>query len=417
MSRKSAVKATVPLLFALALAGAFGTAHAAPPHDVISLNVSGYPVCGDTLKDFVLDSILDSLKPDSGQLIFADLKAVPSKIAPGKSVFIDAPIKFSDRGGATVKKHLYIVAYNLGIERTGDSRLMISNDPEEIGKEGLLLSEKLSRGEAVRLLYYHRAAAGKRFELSLALTNPNSYPIDIFVAKGIGGPCPDGIYAGHVATERFMEQEIFDAGRIIKVAPLATVSLSDQEVREAEVSTAIIKLRQLSGDGAIIKLSASDSGIIPAATLSSTNLKEDGRLSGTINQGQIDVHKNFSFGQNPVDIRIGEGPAFLSESGGFDMNLGNYGILHRISLSLVNGSSKERTASLFYVATGGPARGVFIIDGALYETGLLDPKGNKSQKITSISVPPNGSRALLINMMPEPGSFYPTRLVLLEEKP
>jgi hypothetical protein len=359
---------------------------------------------------------LDSLAPVSGRLIFADLKSVPSKINPGKTAFIDAPITFLSGKGLIAKEHVYIVARNLGVERARDSRLLISNDPEEIEGEAVLLNETLSRDDPVRLLYYHKSGARKRFQLKLLVSNSNSYPVDLFISKGIGGPSPDGIYAGHVATRRFLRQENANAGRIIKIKPGEAVFVAEQEVKEAEISTGIIRLRLLSGGDVRLKLFAVKNGSVIPKNLASFPLKEDGRLSGTIGGAQIDVKGTFSFGQAPLDVRIGEGPTFIPDKGGFDIHLGNYGILHKINVDIKNSSAKDRRASLFYVATGGPARGTFIINGLLFETGLLDPKGNKSEKITSISVPAKGSTSLSIYMMPEPGSFYPTRLVVLEEK-
>jgi len=393
-------KRAIPLLFVSAAACFFLLPLNASSKETITLKVSGDVISRELLKDFVSDCLHDLM---SGEPSSIGIKNIPSDLKKGEACVID----LGKRSG------LLLVAQNIALPKMDDSRLIVSNDPEDINAPGTLIAQELRRDEPVRILYYHEASRGNDLVLNLIIQNPNHYPVDLFVAKGIGGPCDDGIFAGHIATLRYMSQEKDEAGMVMTVPPCSCLVVLKHALKEAQVSTGIVKLRQLSGDPVRISLVASSNDNEPSPRLAS---KEDGRISGNIGKAYVDIQKEYFLGSSPLDIRIGESPTFASLSGGFDILLGNYGLIHRIALEVTNPSDSPKTASVFYIASGGPARGVFLVDNALIQTKLLNPKGNKSEKLFSFEVPERNKRSLFIEMMPEPGSFYPTRLVVLEEK-
>jgi hypothetical protein len=66
------------------------------------------------------------------------------------------------------------------------------------------------------------------------------------------------------------------------------------------------------------------------------------------------------------------------------------------------------TTDLVALAAGGPARGLFLIDGALVDVGYL--RANEERAVTSFTVAPGSVRDVTIVTMPVAGSFYPVRL-------
>ena len=398
--------------------GVSGAAAEQPPSS-LSLIVTGDPVDGPALRCFVGDVIDESLLSSNAHGVSYNLDAarIPGRLGEKETAFIEVPAKISRPDGSVGKRPIYVITKNIGLEEDEDSCLIVSNDPEEIASEGSLVSKTLKAGKPARLLYYHSGAPGKDFFLRVLVSNPNDYPVDISFSKSFGGPSADGIFAGHVATRRFMRLSKLKISRIIKIPPFSEVELLRQEIKEKEVSTGIMRICELSGKGAVLRLIANADGKEFRAKLTKTETKEDGRMSGSIEKAFIDIKKNFSFGGEPLEIRIGEGPTFFSKVGGFDLHLGNYGIIHRIYLELVNKTGQDRAASVYYVASGGPARGVLNMNGTLFETKLLDPKDKKSEKIAVFHVKAGSSRSVSIKLMPQPGSFYPTRLVVMGEKP
>jgi len=380
---------------------------------ILDLPVSGYPVDGMMLKVYAIERVYESLDEKDRYYAAFDHAGIspPKNLKPGESVVLCAPFKMYNAVGRPAKRKAYLIVRNIGVERAQDDRVMVSNDPEVIGSPGTFLSEKLNPSESVRLLYYHKGAGKKHQTLKVSVHNPNPYEIALFTSRGLGGPCADGIYAGHKATRRFLRQERADSGRIIKIPPYQSYTVAEQELKDSQVSTGIIKLRQLTGRGATVTVTAGKHGEY------GEKKKEDGRLSGVLDRAYVDISESYSLGEPPLNIRIGESPTLVTENKGFDIHRGNYGLMHRIKLDINNPSGRAKKASIFYVASGGPTRGIFMMGNSLYETGLLDPKKNKSEKIMTVTVPSGGTRTVSINMMPQPGSFYPTRFVLLEGSP
>jgi len=69
--------------------------------------------------------------------------------------------------------------------------------------------------------------------------------------------------------------------------------------------------------------------------------------------------------------------------------------------------------SVLFAPHGGPARGVFLINGELIETELLNPNSRNSLgEIYSFEVVKE--KELDIITFPEPGSFYPVSLIFKE---
>jgi len=393
----------------LSLFAATLSAGASADTGILNLSVSGNPVGHEALKGFIAETIRESITDEADiSVSFAPTTSgIPEKLGPGESRLVSATVNKTTP--------VSVVAKNIGLESQDDSRLLISNDPEQIDGEGTLFSEELGVKESVRLLYYHRCNSRDNLMICVSVHNPNTYPIDIFSTKGLGGPTQDGIYAGHMATKRFMEQESTEAGRVKKIQPGSFAVLACQPLKMDEVSTGIVRIRQVSGRGAVIRITATKKGRDIPLHGSTKNFREDGRLSGSIEQAYVDINENFALGPIPLDIRIGEGPTFISKRDGFDLHLGNYAIIHRIKIKVTNDSDRDKKAAIYYVSAGGPVRGIFDIDGEILETGLLDPSKNKSEKITSVKIPRGGARKISIKMMPQPGSYYPTRFVLLEE--
>lgn len=408
------------LIPALLAALALSSASIENPIDekTTELRVSGYPVRERFVVDLLSEKISnDFVRKGLAPFYFApsDIK-MPPVLGPGESTLVEVPIKYYF-GGKKMRARLSFLVRNMGLQKTDDKMLVISNDPEEVGGPGLLLSEELLSDKPTRFIYFHKGGRRLPLRLDVVAENPNPYAIDLFVSKAASGPCPDVIFAGHTAIARFMALEKDSAGDIIRIGPGESVSLIEQELKEGEASTGVLRLWQLSGKSSLVKLFAREPGSRWQPDEGVRGLKENGRLSGSLGEAFVDVEREFSLGSSPLDIRLGETPALYSEKRGFDVHLGNYGLIHRIKLRVKNPSKKQGKVSLYYAAAGGPARGVFIYRSSLIETGLLDPKTNKSEKLLSVKVAPGAAEEIFIEVMPQPGSFYPTRLVLMGEKP
>jgi hypothetical protein len=90
--------------------------------------------------------------------------------------------------------------------------------------------------------------------------------------------------------------------------------------------------------------------------------------------------------------------------------VGDYGVLYRLRLRLVNPTDREVTTVLVANASGGLARGLFYVDGTPVDAGLMRPFEDRD--IATFTVLAGATRDIMVVTMPVAGSFYPVRLVL-----
>jgi hypothetical protein len=90
--------------------------------------------------------------------------------------------------------------------------------------------------------------------------------------------------------------------------------------------------------------------------------------------------------------------------------VGDYGVLYRVRLRLTNPTGREVNTVLVANAAGGLARGLFVVDGAVTDAGLMRPY--EDREIAPLAVAPGESRTVTVVTMPLAGSFYPVRLSL-----
>jgi hypothetical protein len=88
--------------------------------------------------------------------------------------------------------------------------------------------------------------------------------------------------------------------------------------------------------------------------------------------------------------------------------VGDYGVLYRLRVRLVNPTDREVTTALVANAAGGLARGLFYVNGAPVDIGLLRP--NEDRDVAVLTVPAGVSRDVTVLTMPVAGSYYPVRL-------
>ncbi|MFT5171159.1 MAG: hypothetical protein ACI9BD_000931, partial [Candidatus Marinamargulisbacteria bacterium] len=121
----------------------------------------------------------------------------------------------------------------------------------------------------------------------------------------------------------------------------------------------------------------------------------------------------FDVSENIDSIRIG-GEPFLEDKHRNITLRGNYGLFYDVQINFVNSGKEPRRVNLFFTPAAGNVRGVLVINGKLMETEFLESRRQIeiSQKLFMTVVQPNEVQTLRLQMMPQPGSFYPVQLVM-----
>ena len=285
--------------------------------------------------------------------------------------------------------------------------LVMSNRPEKILAEGTLLHQALPAAPVRLLIHHYNLPQGPERFLEVLLRNPSDAPARVFLALEGVGPSADEIFAGHLATRRFLERMgdqqgvtlQLGAGETVlverlRMKPGQTVSAMGwlQPLREVELD---LTVRAVDGQG-----QAPDQDLAPAGT---------GPFSTGRGLFPAEVHASYAhdLGSRYGFIPLGDAP-FTQDPLTGELNPGNFGVVYRLRLILRNPTSEAREARLFFRPRGGPARGHFFVDGAFAETD--NATSSSPYLLGRWSLAPEETREVFLETFPQSGSNYPVTL-------
>ncbi len=389
----------------------------------VPLNVSA-GVCGIApSRETILGSATYAVKnairlePGAQLTVLTDEIKLKKSAKPDIAAYVAVPVKIGKGDEYSFKAVLDVSVKRRSVSYPEDNFLIVSNDPEDLPRPGTLVVSELKAGESARLLYHHRAMDPKNYQRMLVVAiNPTEVPAEILFTPSVAGPDRDEVYIGHIATTRFMQKVVAQEGMVLDIPPLSSTVLISQGAKFGEIVSALAKLALLSGQSIVIKVIAEDNesaSITQSIQIDKTF--EHGRLGATFGQTSIDIAKTYTVGSNLKSVRIGDEPYIRDPLSKMAL-MGNYGIFYRIHLTLKNPTEQSATVGLFFAPAGGIARGNLIVNGALHSTGMVDPKNilARREKLAEYSLPANSTREYAIITMPQPGSYYPVKLVLSE---
>ncbi len=96
-------------------------------------------------------------------------------------------------------------------------------------------------------------------------------------------------------------------------------------------------------------------------------------------------------------------------------NFGDYGVIHRITLTLVNPTDDPHLVYLYEKPLGGPVRSSFVVDGQLKELGCV--RMPQPYWIATYQLPPHSSGASTTVTMTDGGSYYPLEFGVTDAQP
>ncbi|MFA5928396.1 MAG: hypothetical protein WC838_03755 [Candidatus Margulisiibacteriota bacterium] len=388
----------------------------------LRVEVSGKPAPDGLIRDAVAEAIRrETLLKDGVELKIPEVFPGLQSLNAGQSMIINVPVGTSSNVYANQDKQLSVQIVNLNLAYKEDDYLLMSNNPEIITGAGLLFKEEIKKNESARLVYHHmNEFQGPERGLRVILKNPTDKEAIVLINRGIGGPNIDALYAGHIATRRFVNNLLNKSGAVIVIPPKQETVIVEQSMPEAEDSvTGIIKIWLTQGDKIEVQIKAYE-------TLEKVFLFPDdeiepylpndgiaGHVKAAFNTTRINMNLEYNTDQKQSSIDLGLVPKVYS-SDEQSLLLGNYGITHDIYISLSNPSAQAKTVKLSCLPTGGLARGIFLFDQEVIETGLLDPHSSNGglATIKTFVLQPLAQKEFMLSTIPQAGSYYPVKLML-----
>lgn len=391
----------------------------------LHVDVSGTPALASTVQGAVSGALKTQfVTAQSGNSQFVLPPITEIGAGTSRTIDVNAHVKAPDALPAA--GDVKVVIRNLGLPHQPDEALWYSNDPESVDRPGPLFSSTLSQGEAVRLLYHHLNASEVAMYFRVQAINDTDSTASLLVIPGDAQPDKNPVKAGLQAADAYLRAGRFDSGEVVSIPPHSTIPVSLRQVFVGETMSGLCGLRLVSGPKTMqIRMDAWPQFPVDArwtaALYSPTPWREVG--ANPVNDYDTapyepsehvypdpyrDISLSYEVGGRFGEFRLGQRP-IASQDDQHRLD-GNFGVLYRIQASISNPTKAPTDVELMFEASAGYAAGLFLVDGDLITTPLLQPK--QQACVGRFHLEPGARQTLRLTTLPLSGGSYPATLIL-----
>ncbi|MFN2460473.1 MAG: hypothetical protein ABR591_07280 [Candidatus Velthaea sp.] len=399
---------------------------APPPAGVIPsemvLDVTGVPLANAAFLDAQIRRALDrrirpALRPGAS-IAFGPIVPWPLLPLPfGDRAAVNVTVTIAGDNTSTAVTGMTSVTLNsVAVPAPAPDMLFLSDDPEYVQTEGLIFRGDVAPARASRLYYYHSDLGVPR-DLDVALTA--NVPSRVHLIHSEAGPDLDVMSAGHKVSRDFLLFQRDDAGIVVDILPGAPFIVRHALLLQSEVVAGTVDVHVLSGGTVGVSVVGSAAGSRPEQYLRGPRVAYDGhRRHGTFDLASYgSMAQTYTVGGPPAAVQYGaRAPTPRNIDASDDgHDYGDYGVVHRLTMTLVNPTDDPHVVYLYEKPLGGPARGSFLIDGQLRELGCV--RLSQPYWLATYQLAPHSTGSSTTLTMPDGGSFYPVEFGATDVQP
>lgn len=394
-------------------------AGAIPPS--IALDVTGWPAADPDVLMAQIRSALDrairpNLRPGSGvrygPIVPWPLLPLPSGTRAAVNVTVTIA---GDATTAPVSGVTMVVLNGVTVALAPPRVLFLSDDPEYLLSEGLVFRGGVTPERPARLYYYHSDIGVPR-DLDVVLSA--SVRSRVHLIESAAGPDLDVMSVGHTVTRDLLRYEQAGEGIVVDVEPGRPFVLRHGLLLQGEVLAGAVDVHVLSG-AVGVNVIASPAGGRPEPYLSGPRVAFDGHNRHGIFDldGFGALAASYTAGGPDVAVRYGARVPTPRNVDPADAgrDYGDYGVVRRITFTLLNPTDAPSTVYLYERPVGGPVRSTFLIDGQLREIGCV--RMPQPYWVTTYQLPARSAGASTTLTMTDGGSFYPLEFGVTQTPP
>ena len=285
--------------------------------------------------------------------------------------------------------------------------LILSNWPEKIEEDQILLEAPLTPEKHWRVMVHHRNLPEQPPRwLEIEIVQPAGVDERYAVTSYLTGPATDEIFCGHLAAARYFKAP--NAGYFVNVAGGKRHLVERALLKPGQTVSAMLALRGLSPKSAPGVLRVSVRGLDSTEPLALKPFEASARTARGVFAPEIVRELSYQVGSAYLFEDIG-GQPYLSEVSNRSLSPGNFGAVYRYRWKLENPTDQPQEVRLEMSARGGPARASLWIDGESFETDLLKAEPRLLKRWL---LPPASRREVLMETFPQAGSNFPLSLTL-----
>lgn len=391
--------------------------------DAVSVRVTGSPAPGELVTEALLRSLQAQSKVNPGCELEVSFPTSYGQTLPSvprgqqMTLSVIASITGSE-DYYPVRKEVRVTAQSIAVEPVEPNLLLVSNRPEQVDKDGILLEYRLTAKEPSRLMYSHMNASAEPRYLWVNLINDEDQPAQVLLDWTYSGPSRNEVQVGHVAAQRFLRRLGDEAGYVLEIPAHTRLQLAEHKVERKELLSGFASLRLLQGKSLQVQVL---SKLAPG--------RNDGskapHLGAPFNPFKIHPHGVFAqpyfeewlehpVGTEPLQLVYGESPWLIDFETGLP-NTGNFGVVYRWHVTLSNPTNRTGRVGLFFTPRNGAAALSMLINREVVSSPFV--ARNQESPVRSFVLAPRQEITLDLTTLPEASSSYPAFLEFRDLQP
>lgn len=383
----------------------------------VSVQVTGRPALAAAVGQAALLAIATDTVVRPGCAVYIDESGFNPKALPsGDHMRINVPVGIAPgEDYFAVRGEVPVAVENVGLDSVESNLLLVSNRPERVSQDGILLNYTFTKKEPTRLMYSHLNDSTQRRNLWVNVANNNDTPVKLVVNWTYAGPERSEVHVGQSSARRFLESEAAQSGFVLNLPEHSAYELAAHDMKNKALVSGFATFRILEGDSATVEVrtalapSNNDGSSLPYLGAPFNPFKI--HPHGVFAQPFFEYEGEYLVGGNPVVFRYGESPWLIDFETGLP-NTGNFGVLYKAMVELKNDSDASRDVGLYFTPLSGPGGGTFIVDNRILQAPFRQI--HRECLVDTISLPAHSSKMVEVVTFPEASSCYPAQFEFRE---
>lgn len=332
---------------------------------------------------------------------------VPAPPPPGESESVAVPVQIAGNGAYfDVNGVTNVTVTDRALPAAPAQLLFYDDDPESVDGYGTLYTGSVSAGTPVRLYTYHDDAGGPA---RIAVVLSAAVPSQVQAIDAPAGPNVDVMSVGHAVGVEYLSEAPIGEGVVLSLDAQAPDVLHEPILTNGELVAEALYLRVLSGGPVSVTVLSLAPQADPGTALHDALLAGDGHeRTGVFSLlGYPTLQATYVAGGPNASVTYGDRatapPNVRPQSPGRDD--GDYGVVHRIILTLTNPGDAATNAYLYERPEAGPVRSTFLVDGSLVQLGCA--RLSVPYQIQAYALAPHATYQVSLETMTDGGSNYP----------
>lgn len=384
--------------------------------------VVGSPTSAQTVTEAIAQTLQTRFRALPGTTYEVVSSTPVTEVSLGETEETTLHIRASGANALPSEGNVTVHVRNLGIERSSETELWYSNDPERVTRPQDLFHGGLLPDRPVRLLYHHLNDSPLNLLLRVQLVNRSSLPARLVSIQGYAKPNPNPVVAGLDAAEQFFRSWLDNSGNVLIVPPHSKLTLAACPMDHNMTASGLYTLRLLPGGAAHLGVDVEailNDGANPvpmgvvckvegSQPLPRWQLEAPPATTEVYEHPFCDASVSYRVGGTHGFLRLGDKPLLSSTS---KMPLyGNFGVVYRVLARAENPTTEPTDVEVVFESSAGYSGGLFLIGDQLRRINPLQPQ--EQVQLARFHLEPGEQHDVKLMTLPLSGSAYPALLVV-----